>query len=243
MTADERRAMRELLRAAIATAVLPGATPEPPGAYVRRDDPPADLVARFTAELSTLGGFVHDGTNGDVDAIARIVASVATGDGPKRALLWDDRWLPVTGLPAALEAEGFGIDRQDADAIASPEHRAMLAAACVGITGVDAGLAETGSIVLVSGPGRGRLASLLPPVHVALMHRSALTRSLPDLFAARPELASAGSNLVCITGPSRTADIEHTLSRGVHGPREVHVILLDSVDPTSPSPADLSRKR
>ena len=64
------------------------------------------------------------------------------------------------------------------------------------------------------------------PVHIAVVDRSRMMRSLPDLLLSRPELATAGSNLVCITGPSRTADIEHTLSRGVHGPREVHVILV-----------------
>ena len=87
-------------------------------------------------------------------------------------------------------------------------------------------MSDTGSIALVSGPGRGRLASLLPPVHVALVRRVSMLRSLPDLLLERPDLATAGSNLVCITGPSRTADIEHTLSRGVHGPKEVHVVLI-----------------
>ena len=50
-------------------------------------------------------------------------------------------------------------------------------------------------------------------------------RTLEDFFAERPELATLGSNCVIITGPSRTADIEMTLSRGVHGPREIHVIV------------------
>jgi L-lactate dehydrogenase complex protein LldG len=106
------------------------------------------------------------------------------------------------------------------------DDRGELAGCSVGVTAVDALLAETGSVVLVSGPGRGRLASLLPPIHVAIATREQLVYSLPDLLLARPELATRGSNLVCITGPSRTADIEHTLSRGVHGPGEVHVVVI-----------------
>jgi L-lactate dehydrogenase complex protein LldG len=97
----------------------------------------------------------------------------------------------------------------------------------LGLTGADAGLAESGSIVVASGPGRGRLASLLVPVHIAVLRRDRMVFALSDLVRLRPDLAAMpGSNLVCITGPSRTADIEMTLSRGVHGPREIHVILV-----------------
>jgi L-lactate dehydrogenase complex protein LldG len=95
------------------------------------------------------------------------------------------------------------------------------------VTGADAALSLTGSIVITSGPGRPRLASLLTPVHVAIVRVGTIVDTLPTLIAARPELVTRGSNFVCITGPSRTADIEHTLSRGVHGPGEVHVILVE----------------
>jgi L-lactate dehydrogenase complex protein LldG len=55
-----------------------------------------------------------------------------------------------------------------------------------------------------------------------------LVESVSALLATRRDLVEAGSNFVCVTGPSRTADIEHTLSRGVHGPGHVHVILYEA---------------
>ena len=82
--------------------------------------------------------------------------------------------------------------------------------------------------MLATGPGRPRMASLLVPVHVAVLRVDRLVDSISTLLATRGDLVAAGSNLVAITGPSRTADIEHTLSRGVHGPGEVHVILLEA---------------
>jgi L-lactate dehydrogenase complex protein LldG len=128
---------------------------------------------------------------------------------------------------ARLAAAGLTLLTQKPSMAQSAEHRRELASASVGLTGADAALAQTGSLVLASGPGRGRLASLLPPVHVALIRRSALIGSLPELFASRPELVTRGANFVAITGPSRTADIEHVLARGVHGPRDVHAIFVD----------------
>ena len=68
--------------------------------------------------------------------------------------------------------------------------------------------------------------SLLPPVHVALVPVERLHATLGALFAAEPDLLRAAANVVFVTGPSRTADIEMTLTRGVHGPRIVHVVFV-----------------
>jgi L-lactate dehydrogenase complex protein LldG len=226
MRPDARQRMLDILRAALRTAELPGATPEAPGGFRRAGPVDEDLIARFVRELTALGGVVHQPAETDTASIARVLATIAEGGSGKRILMWDDEWIPVPGLRAALAADGFEIDRQSRQDMASNERREELASADLGLTGADAALAETGSLVLVSGPGRGRLASLLPPLHVAVVERTRVMPSLPDLFLDRPDLATAGSNLVCITGPSRTADIEHTLSRGVHGPKEVHVIVV-----------------
>jgi len=95
----------------------------------------------------------------------------------------------------------------------------------VGLTGAHGGLADTGAVALISGPGRGRLASLLPPVHITLLSKNKLYPSIPSFLSAHPTATADGSNPVFIAGPSRTGDIEMTLSMGVHGPGEVHVII------------------
>jgi L-lactate dehydrogenase complex protein LldG len=86
------------------------------------------------------------------------------------------------------------------------------------------GLADTGSVVLAAAPGESRARSLLPDVHVTLLREDLILPGLDDLFAALgDDLPSA---LAIVTGPSRSADIEQKLAVGVHGPREVHVVLL-----------------
>ena len=105
------------------------------------------------------------------------------------------------------------------------------AAAPVGITGVDAAIAESGTLVLAGGAGRGRLASLLAPIHVAIVRESQIVRGLGEALARLRSLygdtmLNDRSNVTFITGPSRTADIELTLTLGVHGPREVHVVIV-----------------
>ena len=145
----------------------------------------------------------------------------------KRIIAWDQASLDLPGvLPALIEA---GIVIEDSFIPASGAERearlAQLGGVKVGLTGADAGLADTGSIALISGPGRGRLASLLPPVHIALLPAQKLYPSLVSFLATTPESAATASNLVFITGPSRSGDIEMTLSIGVHGPGEIHVII------------------
>lgn len=99
------------------------------------------------------------------------------------------------------------------------------AALRVGVTKAICGLADTGSIVIVDGAGHPLQASLLPRIHVALLCRSDILPSLADALTL-PIVRGAGSAVV-ITGPSRTADIEMSLTIGMHGPGELHVFLVD----------------
>ena len=98
----------------------------------------------------------------------------------------------------------------------------------IGVTCADYALADTGTVVLVSGREHHRLASLLPPVHVCLLPAERIFASLMSLL---DHLNDAYSHerpphaLTCITGPSRTADIEQTITTGVHGPKALHVLL------------------
>ncbi|HEY3130805.1 MAG TPA: lactate utilization protein [Acidobacteriota bacterium] len=95
----------------------------------------------------------------------------------------------------------------------------------VGVTGVDFGLCDTGTLVLRTSERRGRLLSLLPPVHVALLERE---RLLPDLAAFLAQPLSNASAITFITGPSKTADIEQKLTTGVHGPGRIHILLVEN---------------
>ena len=121
----------------------------------------------------------------------------------------------VEGLAAHLRSLGVEVldGRAPADA----------AGADLGITGALFGLAATGSVAVAAGRAGGRSVSLLPPVHLALVPASRVVpsasevwRRMPEHFPDRPP-----SQLVFISGPSRSADIEFTLTVGVHGPKRV----------------------
>ena len=105
--------------------------------------------------------------------------------------------------------------------------REGIAATEVGITSADYALADTGSLVFFSESKESRLLSLLPPCHIAVIESAKIVASLDDVFRLRPLPAEGSSAMVVITGPSRTADIEMRLVRGVHGPGEIHVIIID----------------
>ena len=100
-------------------------------------------------------------------------------------------------------------------------------AADVSITGVDYLIAETGSLICVTRADDPRSLSLLPPVHIVVADRSQLWPDLFDLFERLPDPQSGMPSCVAIiTGPSKTGDIELRLVTGVHGPGEVHVVLV-----------------
>ncbi len=105
-----------------------------------------------------------------------------------------------------------------------------LASTDIGITGADFAIADTGTLVLLSGPEQPRLTSLLPPVHIAILEKETIVPNIHALFA-RLGKSYENYDKLCscisfITGPSRTADIELNLTLGVHGPGRAIVIII-----------------
>jgi len=106
------------------------------------------------------------------------------------------------------------------------ELRELCATADVGITSADYALADTGTLVMLASPREARLISLLPPAHIAVVPRERILTGLDELFSLLPNPAELTSSMVLITGPSRTADIEQILVRGVHGPGILSVVVV-----------------
>jgi L-lactate dehydrogenase complex protein LldG len=105
--------------------------------------------------------------------------------------------------------------------------REQAAAIHTGFTRADWGIADTGTLVLDSSSEDLRLATMLPEIHIAVLPLSRLRASAADLEAEMVRLMQSPPNyLAFITGASRTADIERVLTLGVHGPLELHLLLL-----------------
>ena len=126
------------------------------------------------------------------------------------------------GIGLEIMAEEEGLDEA--------QRRRRTIAADLGVTGADYAVAETGTCVLLAGRGASRLVSLLPPVHVAVVKRGQVLPGLDELFALLlGDFLKGGlaGHVNLVSGPSRSADIESVLVTGVHGPGEVHMVLLD----------------
>jgi len=203
---DARAAILARVRDAQRTGRFPDAT-------AARAEPPAPaapeaMLARFLAELDALG--VEHHVEDSADGVRARIVAIVSG---RSVLGWNVDKLPyavATALPGAATGD-------------SP--RDVQANAEVGVTGCDAVIAETGSLVTLSGGGKPRAASLLPPVHVAIVRRSEMFMTMGEYFEKRPATIATAACCTFITGPSRTADIELTLTVGVHGPRKVIVIV------------------
>lgn len=100
-----------------------------------------------------------------------------------------------------------------------------------GITDVHAALAETGTLICSSDAGHSRGLSLVPPVHVAIVRQSDILPDMVDYWARMKGIPGRElpSSQAFITGPSKTADIEGILITGVHGPGQVHIVVVEGV--------------
>ncbi|HEX5671103.1 MAG TPA: lactate utilization protein [Acidimicrobiia bacterium] len=205
--------------------VLPADDPGASPGLVVPDLEHGDLVSLFMQRLRAVDGTGHGPL--PLRAAANSVLSIFSDAGVDSYLGWDDPGLP--GIHGRLAL--VGIKRVDAWVPKEPARRLTHQSAYTdvggGLTGADFGLAESGSIVLRSGPGRARLASIVPAVHVAILPVGRVIRSLAHYAAEHPAAPTGLSNLVVVTGPSRTGDIEQQLNLGVHGPRHLHVVLVN----------------
>jgi L-lactate dehydrogenase complex protein LldG len=177
------------------------------------DTSPAGLRAQFISEAQKAACALHEVSS--PKAALDLILGLVGGNASLSA--WSLEHIPIPGLAAALAGANVAVVGQD--------DRAR-----VGLTGVDAALAATGSLVLMSGPGRFRAASLLPSVHIAVVAAGQIVPDLESWLAAQKaagrQSLSLPSNIVVVTGPSRTADIAMQLVMGMHGPRELHVVVL-----------------
>jgi L-lactate dehydrogenase complex protein LldG len=216
-----RAEILQRVRAALAAdGGLRSAPPALPAVLTGAPVVPPERYERFRATLAKVGGRVERAASLEA-ACARVVEEVHAR-GLRRVALSDAPEL------AALRARLAGLE------LAGPESpRATLLAAELGVTLAQRGIAETGTLVLESARERHRLISLLPPVHVALLSARALLGTLGEALAAvrTSTGAPASRTITFVTGPSRTADIELTLVVGVHGPRELLVLVHDSPAP------------
>jgi L-lactate dehydrogenase complex protein LldG len=172
------------------------------------------LTDLFVQKLENLGGKVIRvrETSGVGPAIAELLAQ-------KSAVASNSPFLRKCGVTGLVQVHTAFTERD--------QLKEACAAADIGITSADYALAATGSFVMLSSASEARLISLLPPVHIAIFPRSRILANLDELLSILPRPADQTSSMVLITGPSRTADIEQILVRGVHGPGEVYAVIVD----------------
>jgi len=170
---------------------------------------PADPLLHFRAECDRVGT-THSEAAGPAGVPREVARYLEANELPREAVVWPDL--------AGLDWAAAGIDAQSRPA--RGEDR-------TGITGCFCAIAETGTLLLLSGERMPKVTALLPETHIAVVPRSRLVATLEDAFALlRREKGELPRSTWFVSGPSRTADIEQTIVIGAHGPYRTHVILV-----------------
>ena len=198
------------------------------------------IIARLRKAASSLNADLH--VAADLSSAAAIVSRLTADRAPewgskKQVAAWRHPLISGLNLQTALEVPVF-YSEPDPSLPGEPGRRRLLeriAGSFIGVTAADFCVADTATLVLCTRPGQARSVSLLPSIHVAVVEAGRLVADLSELYAllrwdpARdrgPERMFSAMTL--ISGPSKTADIEATLVHGAHGPRELHLIVVDT---------------
>lgn len=216
---DARSAILARLRAAPTGVPLDRPAWRPPALGGQR-------LERFRAMLESVHAEVHMVTSENWPArlrallaaknVATLMHAPTTPHGARLAAAW-------AGDKSAPELTAY-------DAPVEQCKERLVHGTDAALTACRGGIAETGSLVLWPTAAEPRLMSLLPPVHVALIEAEAIVDSLADLMAAQGWAGGLPTNVVLVSGPSKTADIEQTLAYGVHGPKELIVLVIKRED-------------
>jgi len=187
------------------------------------------LVHRLAEEIARIRGAFYRATSEEM--VAEQIRVIAQNRDVKSIVQWDSPLLNGQKIGETLRKAKIEVI-SPSQLFNLPEDqrrkslRELTIEANIGVTGVDYAMAETATLVLIAKEGQGQLASLLPPVHIAVVNADRVIFGLEDLFLfVKGEELPLSSCLTFITGPSRTADIELSLTIGVHGPGELHLIV------------------
>jgi L-lactate dehydrogenase complex protein LldG len=191
------------------------------------DISPDGLIKRMTFEMERLLGqvFPVDGDEGACNKVMELLKS----HNATRILAWDFQYIPVKGLEKAIKDSSIEIIQPEMHDEFRAETIETIRDAQVGLTGVDAVAAATSTMIVSTGPGKGRLPTVLAPVHIAVVDIKQVVPRLEDWLAAERKNGLQkmwnSANICFISGPSRTADIEMEMILGVHGPGKVQIVV------------------
>lgn len=189
----------------------------PPDLSLNRDEKIERLAEMMTAMRTEIHIVEADGWLDKLKELAR-------EKGWKR-LLYGPGGPVGPAIETAWPAEDSGLPELVAYREPVETFKADLFQIDAGITSVRAGVAETGAVVLWPTSYEPRLMSLVPPVHVAVLDADTIYNSLAEMMAVERWADGMPTNALLISGPSKTADIEFTLVFGVHGPKELIIII------------------
>jgi L-lactate dehydrogenase complex protein LldG len=181
------------------------------------------LKERFTAAFEKVGGKVSTAKNNA--EISQRILQICALENASKMILWNHPGL--TALSPMLSMDTRFQVNWNHDELNKTELLKAMENVEIGITWTDYAVAETGSLVLLSSPGRSRSVSLLPDVHIAILPMDKLYDTRVEVFKLLTPQMKLHRSVTLISGPSKTGDIDGKLNVGVHGPKKVFVILLE----------------
>ncbi|GJM15220.1 MAG: lactate utilization protein C [Thermodesulfobacteriota bacterium] len=179
----------------------------------------SDLKTQFITELNNVNTTVIEAKNGIniKDSLFNLIKEKEL----KSFSIWESKFLKELNIKNELKDAGLKL--------ITAKNKNRIATSEIGITEVNYAIADTGTLVLLTNKSQPRSVSLLPPIHLAIVRPENLIRNIRDLFVILKSKLGEGEDITScmtfITGPSRTADIELNLTLGVHGPKELYVII------------------